>query len=72
MKAGTAARLGKKDATLASVDKMMALAPNHPVNFYNRACMYCLLGDKANALADLKKAIGKNPGFKQSAGKDKD
>jgi len=48
------------------------LAPNQPVNIYNRACIYCLKGDKANALADLEKAISMNPFFKESARKDED
>ncbi len=29
----------------------MELAPDQPANIYNRACIYCLKGDKANALA---------------------
>jgi Flp pilus assembly protein TadD len=48
------------------------LAPNEPVNIYNRACIYCLKGDKANALADLAKAISLNPAFRENARKDED
>lgn len=47
-------------------------SPDNMVNYYNRACIYCLKGDKTNALADLKKAIEKNPRFKRNAKTDED
>jgi len=72
MKAGSLAKNGKFDEAISSINKGMELAPNQPVNIYNRACIYCLKGDKANALADLQKAISINPAFKGNARKDED
>ena len=72
MKAGSLAKISKFDEAISSINKGMELAPNQPVNIYNRACIYCLKGDKANALADLEKAISMNPFFKESARKDED
>jgi len=72
MKAGSFAKTGKFDEAIISINKGVELAPNEPVNIYNRACIYCLKGDKANALADLKKAISMNPFFKENARKDED
>jgi tetratricopeptide (TPR) repeat protein len=72
MKAGVLAKLGKFDKALESVNKGIELMPGHPVGIYNRACIHCLKGDKANALADLKKAIEINPDIKQHAKIDED
>ena len=72
MKAGSLAKISKFDEAISSINKGMELAPNQPVNIYNRACIYCLKGDKANALADLEKAISMNSFFKESARKDED
>jgi tetratricopeptide (TPR) repeat protein len=72
MKAGSLAKINKFDEAIISINKGMELAPNEPANIYNRACIYCLKGDKANALADLQKAISMNPFFKGNARKDED
>lgn len=72
MKAGVLAKLGQLDNALESVNKGIELMPGDPVGIYNRACIYCLKANKANALADLKKAIGMNPQFKQQAKNDED
>jgi tetratricopeptide (TPR) repeat protein len=72
MKAGALAKLGRFDEALISVNKGIELAPNFFAGIYNRACIFCLKGDKVNALADLKKAIELNPGIKNHAKMDED
>ena len=72
MQAGALAKIGKFDDAIVAANKGMELAPNNPVSIYNRACIYSLKGDKANALADLQKAISMNPSFKENATKDED
>lgn len=72
MKANSLAKIGKFDDAIIAINKGLELAPDEPVNIYNRACIYSLKGDKANALADLQKAISMNPYFKESARKDED
>ena len=72
MKAGALAKMGKLDDAILAASKGLELAPNNPTAIYNRACIYCLKGDKVNALADLKKAISMNPSFKESARKYED
>lgn len=72
MKAGALAEMGKFDDALAAAGKGLELSPNNPTNIYNRACIYSLKDDKANALTDLKKAILINPSFKEYARKDED
>jgi Flp pilus assembly protein TadD len=72
MKASSLAKIGKFDEAIISINKGVELAPDDPVNIYNRACIYCLKGEKANALADLQKAISLNPGFRENARKDED
>ena len=72
MKALALAKLGRFDEAISSINKGLDLAPNDPVSTYNRACIYCLKGDRVNALADLKKAISINPSFKKQAIIDED
>ena len=72
MKAGALAKMGKFDDAIFAASKGLELAPNNPTVIYNRACIYSLKGDKANALADLKRAISMNPSLKESARKDED
>jgi len=72
MKAAALAKSGRFEEAFASINKGMELAPNDPVNIYNRACIYALKGDKANALADLEESISMNPRFKFQAVKDED
>jgi tetratricopeptide (TPR) repeat protein len=72
IKAGLLAKLNKLDEAITSYNKAIELAPGQPVFLYNRGCVYCRKGDKANALADLGKAISMNPQFKTYAPKDED
>jgi hypothetical protein len=72
MKAETLVKMGRFDEAITSVNNGLELAPDNPVSIYNRACIYSLKGDKANALADLKKAISMNPALKKKALKDED
>lgn len=39
---------------------------------YNRACIYSLKGKKANTIADLERAIGMEPSFREYARTDED
>jgi len=71
-KAGLLAKTNKLDEAIDSYTKAIQLAPGQPVFLYNRGCAYCRKGDKANALADLSKAISINPQFKSNAPKDED
>jgi tetratricopeptide (TPR) repeat protein len=72
MKALSLAKTGRYDEAIISINKGIELAPDQPNNIYNRACIYCMKGDKANALADLQKAISLNLAFKETARKDED
>jgi tetratricopeptide (TPR) repeat protein len=72
MKSGALAKTARFDDAIVAANKGLELSPNNPIGIYNRACVYCLKGDTANALADLKKAISMNPSFKESARKDED
>jgi tetratricopeptide (TPR) repeat protein len=72
MKALSLAKTDRFDEAIISINKGMELASDQPANIYNRACIYCLKGDKENALADLQKAISMNPSFKDNARKDED
>lgn len=72
MNASELANLKKYDEALAAIDKGIELNPGYAGNIYNRACIYCLKGDKSNALADLKTAIEKMPQIKQHARTDDD
>jgi tetratricopeptide (TPR) repeat protein len=71
-KAGLLAKTNNLDEAIDSYTKAIQLAPGQPVFIYNRGCAYCRKGDKANALADLGKAISINPMFKSNAPKDED
>jgi tetratricopeptide (TPR) repeat protein len=70
MKAGAQEKAGKLNDAIASINKAIEMKPEYPANYYNRACFYCLKGNKTKTLADLKKAIKMNPTFKQTARKD--
>ncbi len=72
MKASTLSKLGRFDEAFVSIGKAIEIFPDDPTNIYNRACIYSLKGDKANALADLKKAIGLEASFKEYARTDAD
>ena len=72
IKAGLLAKTNKLDEAIFSFNKAIELIPDQPVFVYNRGCVYCRKGDKANALADLEKAVSMNPQFKSYAPKDED
>ena len=72
MKASVLARLNRFDEALVAINKGIDLSPDYAGNIYNRACIYCLKGDKANALADLKNSVEKMPELKQHARTDED
>jgi tetratricopeptide (TPR) repeat protein len=71
-KAGLLAKTNKLDEAIYSYTRAIHLSPGVAVFIYNRGCAYCRKGDKAKAIADLKKAISMNPSFKESARKDED
>jgi len=72
MKASSLSKSGRYDESLTLMNQGIELSPNSAENFYNRACIYCLKGDKRNALVDLKKAFGMNADLKRYALTDKD
>ncbi|GAP68042.1 tetratricopeptide repeat [Bacteroidales bacterium 6E] len=72
MKASALAGAGKYDEAIAAISKAIEMVPGHPVAIYNRACIYCLKGDRENALADLKKAVSIDAKLKETAKQDAD
>jgi tetratricopeptide (TPR) repeat protein len=71
-KAGLLAKTNKLDEAITTYTKAIELAPSQPAFVYNRGCAYSRKGDKANALADLGKAVSMNQEFKSYASKDED
>lgn len=72
MKASALAKAGRFEEAVSAINKGIDMDLQNPVNFYNRACLYSLKGDKVNAITDLEKAISMNPAFKQHARNDTD
>lgn len=72
MKAAALAKSDRFDEAVSAINKGLELDPNNLGTLYNRACIFCLKGDKTNAIADLKKAISMNPTYKDYAKKDED
>jgi tetratricopeptide (TPR) repeat protein len=66
------ASMKKYEEAISSYNSAIQLDPNQAEYIYNRGCAYCLKGDKANALADLKKAISLSSQLKEWAPKDED
>lgn len=66
-KARTEYELKQYDAAIASVSKAIAIMPDNADFVYGRAVVYAVKGNKANALADLKRAIQLNPSCKDEA-----
>lgn len=64
MKAIELAMLKRFDDALACINRAIYMSQNNPALIYNRACIYCLKGDKENALADLKKSFERMPQLK--------
>ena len=72
MEASELAKLKKYDEALVAINKGIELNPGYAGNIYNRACIYCLKGDKTHALEDLATAFVKMPQLKQHAREDED
>jgi tetratricopeptide (TPR) repeat protein len=72
MNASELAYLKKYDEALVAINKGIELNPGYAGNIYNRACIYCLKGDKTHALEDLGTAFAKMPELKQHARGDED
>lgn len=72
MKATELAYQKKYDEALADINKGIELNPDYAGNIYNRACIYCMKGDKTHALEDLGIAITQMPQLKQHARSDED
>jgi tetratricopeptide (TPR) repeat protein len=72
MEASELASLKKYDDAIAAINKGIELNPDYAGNIYNRACFYCLKGDKIHALEDLGLAVEKMPQLKQHARNDED
>jgi tetratricopeptide (TPR) repeat protein len=72
MKTSSLSKLGKYEEALALMNKVVELSPNDSGSYYNRGCIYCLMGDKKNALVDLKKAFSMNTNLKKHALTDSD
>lgn len=72
MEATELANLKKHDEALDCINKGIELNPDFAYNIYNRACIYCLKGDKIHAMEDLSNALTKMPQLKQHARKDED
>jgi len=72
MEASSLSKLGQFDKALTLMNQVIKLAPDVAEAYYNRACIYCIKGDKSKALVDLKKAFSMNPQFKKHALTDSD
>lgn len=72
IRAGLLVKTNRFDEAIESYTKAIQITPAQPAFIYNRGCAYCLKGDKANALADLQKAISMNPQFKTYVRQDQD
>lgn len=72
MEAAELAQLKKYDDALVAINKGIEQNPGYAGNIYNRACIYCLKGDKVHAMEDLSTALAKMPQLKQHARKDED
>jgi tetratricopeptide (TPR) repeat protein len=62
----------KYEEAISSYNRAVQLDPDQAEYIYQRGCVYCLKGDKANALTDLKKAISLDTQLKEWAPKDED
>ena len=72
MKASSLSKLGQYKESLALMNKIIEIYPNSAENYYNRGCIYCLIGDNKKALIDLKTAFNMNVELKKNALTDKD
>ena len=65
-------KLGRYDEALQAYDQALGLETNKAVVWFNMACTYALMKDKANALEYLRKAIELYPEPKLQAKNDRD
>ena len=70
--ATTLVRLGRIDEAKVKAARAIELSPNDPLMFYNVACFYANVGDKAPALQSLKNAISSGYGFYEWIKRDPD
>lgn len=72
MNAAELAQLQKDYKALVRINNEIEKNPGYDGNINNRACIYCLKGDKIHALEDLVTAVSKMPQLKQHAREDED
>jgi tetratricopeptide (TPR) repeat protein len=72
MKASTLSQLGRYEEAISVINGVLKNNPDDPSGVYNRACIYSIQGNKANALADLKRAIELEASFREYARTDED
>jgi tetratricopeptide (TPR) repeat protein len=72
MKASSLSKSEQYEEAIMLMNKAIELSPDAADLYYNRGCIYCLKGDKTNALADLRKAFNLNQEFKNYALTDSD
>ena len=65
-------RSGRNDEAKIKAARAIELSPNDPLMFYNAACFYANVGDKAAALQTLKKALSSGYGFHEWIKRDPD
>jgi tetratricopeptide (TPR) repeat protein len=51
--------IGKFQDALINCEKAIALKSEHPLAYFNKAAIYCLLHDKENSISSLKQAFEK-------------
>lgn len=72
MKAAALTGLKRYDEALILINKVLDDFPAEASLIYNRACIYSLKGDKANALNDLQRAINLDASLRQFSTSDED
>jgi len=65
-------KLNRYEEALKAFEKTIELCPDNHTAWYVRACLYSVKGDRANALANLSKAIELNTKYKETAKKEED
>jgi TolB-like protein/Tfp pilus assembly protein PilF len=65
-------RSRRNDEAKIKAARAIELSPNDPLMFYNAACFYANVGDKAAALQTLKKALSSGYGFHEWIKRDPD
>ncbi len=65
-------RSGRIEEAKVKATRAIELSPNDPLMFYNAACFYATIGDKAAALQTLKRALSSGYGFHEWTKRDPD